>query len=505
MAEYLRKFPDLSAHGRAVLHAINMAIEKMGLPVKGFFNHNVASVDVKNLLEPYHAHKRRNFLRALNGSNRFMEIGFNAGYSALLALDSNPGASYICIDAGENPLTKICGAIIQAAFPGRCHLMFGTSQEILDNIARTGELGSIDVIHVNGARDARAAQADVLYALSLIRPAGIVLVGDLRAPFVRFAVDDALRKGLCTVEDFQGSWEGDESIAIRAKKGVADRPPLSVVYSAVGQHHVLEAAISAWSAKRWMPNVLTVLVSDQIVRSPHFDRTVVAPPCDKDPSRAAKIGKVHAIRCAETEQVLYVDSDTYFVADVRSVFDDRTSFDIAATYDTWQYPEIYRKINSGMPYSDPPDSQPFFNSGVIFLNRSAKVDAFLDKWIDPFINNKDIKLEQMCFREAIYSTNLSVRVLPSTFNARIGEPNLFSGSIKIAHRRLGSLHQWNASVPFITEFLNQYKFNRLWVPNEGKMHFMDMDFRQGWVTLSEFSAAEDQKRFLAPDICISRP
>lgn len=506
MVDRRLNIPELSAYGTAVLRAINMALDKIDVPVAdNYFSYDGVNVASSSLLDPSAAHKRRNLFRALKCSNRLIEVGFDFGYSALLALDCHPGLSYIGIDAGESIATTMCAAIIQAAYPGRCHFLFGNPSEIICNIAMAGTVGTVDVIYVNGLRDALTAQSSVLGALKLVKTGGLVLVSDKRPLPIQSALDDVLRKGLCSVEDFRGSWEDDEGIAIRSKKSVVERPPISVVYSAVGQHHVREAAISAWSAKRWMPDAITVLVSDQNVSSPHFNKTFVVPPFDKDASRAAKIGKAHAIRCAETEQVLYVDSDTYFVADVRPVFNDRESFEIAAVHDTWQYPEIYRKINNGMPYFDPPDSEPFFNSGVIFLNKSAKIDEFLDRWICPFANNSDIKLEQMLFREAIYSSNLSTRVLPSTFNARIGEPNFFSGRIKIAHRRLGSLVQWSTSVPFITAFLNQYTFNRLWDPVEGRMQYLDMEFNQGWVSIADFSGAEEEKFFLAPNVTLHNP
>lgn len=489
---------ELSAHGMTVLRALNMAVEKTAVPIEGnlFYHHN-SNITCETPPDPSRAHKRRNFLRAVNGSLLFVEIGFNAGHSALLALDRNPGLSYVGLDIAVHPWTRMCSAIMEAAFPGRCRFIFGDSLELLPKLVQTGELGIIDVCHVDGGHEDHVARSDVCHALKLVRPGGVVLVDDTRHPPIRAVVDDAVRMGKCAIESFRGSWEGDESVAIRTDPV---RRPISIVYSAIGREHVLQAAISAWSAKRWMPDAVTVLVSDQAVESPYFDHTQQFIPSDADPGRAAKIAKIYAIRTAATEQILYVDNDTYFVADVTSIFDDRQSFDIAAVLDTWQFPEIYRNTNNGLPLRDPPASQPFFNSGVLFINKSKKLEEFLDRWMNPFIYNNSMKLEQMYFREAIYSAGLSVRVLPATFNARIGEPSLFSGEIHIAHCALGSSDKWETSVPFVTEFLNQHKFNRAWVPTEAKMFSMDMNAHVESQELASFSSIKEEPRYLDPDV-----
>ncbi len=82
---------ELSAHGMTVLRALNIAVEKTGVLIEGnLFYHHQTSVTHETPPDSSRAHKRRNFLRVVNGCGRFVEIGFNAGHSALLALDRDP-------------------------------------------------------------------------------------------------------------------------------------------------------------------------------------------------------------------------------------------------------------------------------------------------------------------------------------------------------------------------------------------------------------------------------
>jgi hypothetical protein len=67
--------------------------------------------------DPRRAPKRRNFSRILKHKNHFLEVGFNAGHSALLALSSNPDLQYFAADIGTNLYSKKCAAYLASAFP----------------------------------------------------------------------------------------------------------------------------------------------------------------------------------------------------------------------------------------------------------------------------------------------------------------------------------------------------------------------------------------------------
>ena len=276
----------------------------------------------------------------------------------------------------------------------------------------------------------------------------------------------------------------------------------TIVYVALGRHHIREAAISSWSAKRHMPGVAVSIVTDEPVSCPHFDRVL---PFDGKTSehhvRVAKLNKVNAILSAPTECVLYADADTYFLGDVSDVWTSAPRFDIAAVHDTWQYAEIYRQINHGMPHDDPPPACPFFNSGILFVNKTEAVRAFLEKWAIDTWQDKRLSRDQLLFREYIYNSNLRVHVLPNIYNARFAEPIHLSGQIKIAHGYSGvERSNWRESSPFISDFLNSTYHNRIFSPHDGRL--ISIEYLGGTHKrfLSRHYAIREREEFLYPDL-----
>ncbi len=274
----------------------------------------------------------------------------------------------------------------------------------------------------------------------------------------------------------------------------------AVVYSALGRSYVREAAISAWSAKRHMPGAEVWLFTDEPVTCPYFDevRLVPAAAAGTTVAKASKLNKVHAILSAPPQRVLYVDTDTYFTEDVTGVWNEMGRCSIAAAFDTWQLGDIYRLHNQGLPLNDPPAASPFFNTGVLFVQKSAPLDAFLGAWQVRYRNDGRVVLEQLLFRDMVYGSGLGVHVLPNLYNARIGEVIHLSGRIKIAHFRCGPA--WRDSIPFKTDFLNGVLTNRIFCPYDGHMVAMDLMFGRLDRTLSEHVARSEGEAFLHPEL-----
>lgn len=496
---------DLSDTGRSILARLNAVVEATGQPVEGnLFYHHHTPLTAGMPPDAARAHKRRNFMRAMGEATHLLEIGFNAGHSALLALDGNPALRYSGLDHGGNPWVRDCAGVMADAYRDRFAITYADST--LDLPFRDAAADPVDAVHVDGGHDEYVARSDIHHALRLVRPGGIVLVDDTRHPPIRAAVNEAMAAGRCTVETFGGTWEGDESIALRAAIDPPERRPFTIVYTAVGRIAIREAAISAWSAKRVMPYARTLLVADEQVSSPYFDEVIVLPPPVPDnPARSAKLLKLVAIRAARTGRVLYVDGDTYFMADIAHVFETRRPFDIAAALDTWQFGDIYRRHNGGLPERDPAQSEPFFNSGVIFAVKSEATERFLDAWIGAFAADARIGLEQMTFRDAAYEAGLRVHVLPSTYNARIGEAVHLSGRLMIAHRPSGARDPWETSTPFAADFVNQTQFNRVFIPAERRMLVMDMDFVQAEIRMEGYTPIREQPIFLDPRLTFAAP
>src|SRR5580693_7900581 len=84
---------------------------------------------------------RRNLWRAVRFKERLLEVGVNAGHSALLALSSSPRLEYYSVDIMSHAYTAECVDYLKGEFPGRVHLFTGDSREVLPwLVSRRAEL-----------------------------------------------------------------------------------------------------------------------------------------------------------------------------------------------------------------------------------------------------------------------------------------------------------------------------------------------------------------------------
>lgn len=276
-------------------------------------------------------------------------------------------------------------------------------------------------------------------------------------------------------------------------------PPMEVVYAAFGRNLVLEAAISAWSVKRAMPGTPVTILTDQPVESPHFDRVVLRSPDGPagDP-KSAKSLKMEAIRSATTPHVLYLDCDTYVMADLRSVFD--APFDIAACHNTWQFSAIYRRFNNGLPEADLAPHLAAVNSGLMFFRRNAVTERLLDSWAGLYRDPR-IRHDQFALHQAIHDPALRLLVLPSAFNVRAAEPIQLSGRVRMLHMYSGhdqpDLRQTSV---FRADFLNQTEWNRVFTPHDGRLVTVGDDFVTRESFLRDHQLTRQAAAFLHPEI-----
>lgn len=96
-----------------------------------------------------------NLVLNLNITN-VMEIGFNAGFSTLLMLISNPRLHIDCFDLGEHRYTMPCYLKLKEIFGNRLKLKIGNSVEILAN-----HQSKYDLIHIDGGHSVEVASSDI--------------------------------------------------------------------------------------------------------------------------------------------------------------------------------------------------------------------------------------------------------------------------------------------------------------------------------------------------------
>ena len=273
---------------------------------------------------------------------------------------------------------------------------------------------------------------------------------------------------------------------------------MQVVYVAFGELCIREAAISAWSVKRHMPNTRVNLTTDRLIHCDFFDRVTVVNPShySRDLSRAAKINKVCAILECDSEYVLYLDADTYVLSDVSDVPLAMEYHDIAAAMDNWRFQEIYELLHPGMELPKYPAWHPYFNAGVLLVKRSRLTDAFLKEWSDRFSEDERLVRDQVVLRKLLSTSKVRVRILPPEFNLR-PEPVQISGKIHIIHSH-ENIEHWKWSLIFLADFLNSETKNRVYTPHDGKMVILNEDYTFHEKFLNGHRLAIEKEEYLTP-------
>ena len=86
-----------------------------------------------------------------------MEIGFNAGFSTLLMLLTNPNINITCFDLGDHKYTMLCYNKMKETFGNRINIIIGDSTKTLPNINDKYEL-----IHIDGGHSTEVANSDIV-------------------------------------------------------------------------------------------------------------------------------------------------------------------------------------------------------------------------------------------------------------------------------------------------------------------------------------------------------
>lgn len=102
-----------------------------------------------------------------------MEIGFNAGFSTLLMLLSNPNINITCFDLGEHTYTIPCYNKMKETFGNRINIIIGDSTKTLQKV------NSIyDLIHIDGGHATEVANSDIINSYRLSKQGTILIMDD---------------------------------------------------------------------------------------------------------------------------------------------------------------------------------------------------------------------------------------------------------------------------------------------------------------------------------------
>ncbi len=115
-----------------------------------------------------------------------LEIGFNAGHSALLfAMAAPPGTNFQFFDLGEHPYVVPCFNWLSSKFPQHTfQLHLGDSRQTLHKWITEHPDEKYDVVHIDGGHDLSCVQNDVNAAIQLCKPGGIMILDDTNDPMI---------------------------------------------------------------------------------------------------------------------------------------------------------------------------------------------------------------------------------------------------------------------------------------------------------------------------------
>jgi predicted O-methyltransferase YrrM len=102
-----------------------------------------------------------------------MEIGFNAGFSTLLMLLTNPNIHMTCFDLGEHKYTKPCYEKLKEIFGERISIVIGDSTKTLQTHNEV-----YDLIHIDGGHSTEVAQSDIINSYRLSKQGTILIMDD---------------------------------------------------------------------------------------------------------------------------------------------------------------------------------------------------------------------------------------------------------------------------------------------------------------------------------------
>ena len=152
---------------------------------------------------------RRNLWRSVRFKTSLLEIGVNAGHSALLSLSANEDLVYRGVDIGQHKYTEPCVRYLMHEFPGRVNVHFGDSREVLPYLATHRRDLNFDLFHVDGGHTTELCRADISNCLRLAK-GGIgkhLLLDDINASWIFDVFCEFVSLGYLATETLFADWE----------------------------------------------------------------------------------------------------------------------------------------------------------------------------------------------------------------------------------------------------------------------------------------------------------
>jgi hypothetical protein len=177
-------------HIDALLHIVKFAIKNNPKDFEGnyLYDHQTfnRTIDINKQINLFSIGK-------IDSNKNILEIGFNAGHSALLFLLAHPTSKLHCFDTCEHPYTKSCYNYLSDSFPGRLTLIEGRSSDQLTQYKASHPDLMCEVVHIDGDHELSNANGDFFRCLSFTQFKNILIFNDVHLPELKMLWDGYLR------------------------------------------------------------------------------------------------------------------------------------------------------------------------------------------------------------------------------------------------------------------------------------------------------------------------
>ena len=128
------------------------------------------------------------------------EIGFNAGHSSVLFLESNPNAIVYSFDLGGHPYIPIAKKYIDLIYPNRHHLILENSVTSVPKFTKENPDIKFDLIFIDGGHSVECALADIRNMKAHSKPDTLIIFDDLQSYNVYPVWKKFVKEGFITKE-----------------------------------------------------------------------------------------------------------------------------------------------------------------------------------------------------------------------------------------------------------------------------------------------------------------
>jgi hypothetical protein len=172
-----------------VNQALNAVVEHSGEALEGNYGHmHHARVGRSTPPDPRRSWKREYLRRGIAGVRTFLEVGFNAGHSAAIALLENPELMVTAVDLASHSYTRACARVLADIFPGRIEFRFSDSRSVLQ-LSQGWRASDYDLVHIDGGHGPEVFEHDLDWWVSTSKPGSKLLVDDAYVPHISGALE----------------------------------------------------------------------------------------------------------------------------------------------------------------------------------------------------------------------------------------------------------------------------------------------------------------------------